>query len=370
MKETIAAVGALELRVPLPRPITFGDWVIRDRVFALVAVRSSSGAVGHAFGLTRDGPVVSILRSHVAPAYVGQALADPALVFAAALARARPILGSGMGLRALSLVDIAAWDASARAAGRSLVEHLGGQAGWLPVMGVAGYPPHLDLDEVAAQAKRFAALGMSHLKLPMVPGVEANRARLEAVAGVVDMVSLDGGWSLPDVEATEALAAVMPKAGWLEDPVAPERIELLARVRKAIGVKVAMGDEQGGPGFPDALLLADAVDVVRLDATCAGGVSGLRPIMERVRRAGKSVSFHVYAALHAPIAAGLGAQEAWIEWSLPGTLVDVMTETLPLPAFSAGRMRVDREALGLGRLFDPDWLRDQVFEDPDGMARW
>jgi|GEM_PF-3343251 len=30
--ERIAAVGVLALRVPLPRPIVFRDWVIRERV--------------------------------------------------------------------------------------------------------------------------------------------------------------------------------------------------------------------------------------------------------------------------------------------------------------------------------------------------
>lgn len=246
MKDLIADVGVLELRVPLPRPISFGDWVIRDRAYALVAVRTRSGAVGRAFGLTRDGPVAQMVRSYVAPAYAGKALDDPSSLYASALGRARPILGSGMGLRALSLVDIATWDASARVAGRSLPLHLGGAVDSLPVMGVVGYPPDLELDEVAAQAERFSVMGLRHVKLPMVAGIEANQARLDAVAPFVDMVSIDGGWSLPHVEGAKAIADVMPKPGWLEDPVAPDRIDLLAEVRAAVEVRVAMGDEQGG----------------------------------------------------------------------------------------------------------------------------
>lgn len=99
-------------------------------------------------------------------------------------------------------------------------------------------------------------------------------------------------------------------------------------------------------------------------------MSGLRPIVERVKRAGKTASFHVYAPLHAPIAAGLGVDDAWIEWSLPGTLVDAMSESLPLLGFSTGRMHIDHGSPGLGRLFDPDWLRDQMIEDPAGVADW
>ncbi len=110
--------------------------------------------------------------------------------------------------------------------------------------------------------------------------------------------------------------------------------------------------------------------VVRLDATCAGGITGLRPIVERVRRAGKGLSFHVYAAFHAQIAAGLGAEDAWIEWSLPRTLVDVVTESQPLPAFEGGRMRTDHDHAGLGRMWDPDWLRGQTVDDPDRILAW
>jgi len=368
--ERIAAVGVLELRVPLARPIVFRDWVITERAFAIAAVRATGGAVGYAFGLTRDGPVARMLRDTVAPAYLDQPLDDPSVAFRAAIGRARPILGSGMGLRALSLVDIAAWDASARVAGRSLRDHLGGSVDSLRVMAVAGYPPQLELDAVAEQARTFRAMGLGHLKLPMVPSVEANRRRLEAAAPYADQLSLDGAWSIHDVAAAVELAAVMPKPGWLEDPVPPERIELLADVRRAIGVRVAMGDEQGGPGFPDALLLGDAVDVVRLDATCAGGITGLRPIIERVQRAGKDISFHVYAAFHAQIAAGLGADEAWIEWSLPGMLVDAVTESRTLPTFDDGRMHIDPVGPGLGRMWDPDWLADQTIDDPDGILDW
>ncbi len=370
MAERIAAVGVLELRLPLPRPIVFRDWVITERVIAIAAVRSSGGAVGYAYGLTRDGPVDLLLRRHVVPAYLDQPIDDPAAAYHAALGRARPILGSGMGLRALSLVDIATWDVSARVAGRSLRDHVGGTVESLPCMGVVGYPPHLELPDVADQTRTFGALGVGHVKLPMVPGLDANRRRLEAAAECADRVSIDGGWSLHDVAAAVELAQVMPRAGWLEDPVPSERIDLLADVRRAVGVDVAMGDEQGGPGFPDALLLADAVDVVRLDASCAGGITGLRPIVQRVQRAGRGMSFHVFANFHSQIAAALGAADAWIEWSLPGMLVDALTESLPLPTTRDGRMVVPNDHPGLGRLWDPDWLADQQVDDPEGVLGW
>ena len=299
--DTVEAVGVASLRIPLPQPLVLGDWVMTHRALALVAVRSGDGVVGWSYSLTRDGPVEEMIRRYVVPAYLGKPIADPAALFEAARGMLRPVLGSGAGLRALSLVDIATWDVSARAEGRSLRDHAGGSAGSLSVMGIVGYPPDPSTD-VAAQAAELGDMGIRHLKFPIVAGLEQNRERMAAALPFAERISLDGAWTIEDIEYGVRLADAMPLPGWLEDPVPPHRVELLAELRRRIGVDVAMGDEQGGPGFPDALLLADAVDIVRLDATVAGGVSGLRPIVEQVRRAGKGLSFHIYGPLHAAIA--------------------------------------------------------------------
>lgn len=370
MGERIAAVGVAGLRVPLAQPIVYRDWVVRDRAYAIVAVRTSGGAVGYAYGLTRDGPVEAIVRQHVAPSYVDRALDDPAELFRVARGTFRPVLSGGIGLRALSLVDIATWDAAARAAGRSLRDHLGGTVERLPVMGIVGYPPSLPPEGIAEQAARFAALGARHVKLPAVADIEVNRVRMEAAAPFADAVSLDGGWTIETLEHGLAVAAAMPRPGWLEDPVPPDRIDLMAALHRGTGVTLAMGDEQGGPGFPDALLLADALDVVRVDATCAGGISGLRTIVPQVLGAGKGLSFHVFARLHAQLAAAFDASDTVIEWSLPGMLVDPVTESLPMPPMADGRMVVAADHAGLGELWDRAWMADQATDDPDGILGW
>ena len=281
----------------------------------------------------------------------------------------RPVLGSGTGLRALSLVDIASWDVAARVAGRSLRDHLGGTAETLSVMGIVGYPPDPATD-VPAQAAQLAEMGLRHVKFPIAGGLELNEERMQAAAPFVERISLDGAWTIVDVEEGVRLAQVMPKPGWLEDPVPPHRIDLLAELHRRVEVDIAMGDEQGGPGFPDAMLYADAVDVVRLDATVAGGVSGLRPIVQHIRAAGKGLSFHIYGRMHAAIAAAIADEEAIVEWSLPGMLVDPMMESLPAPAFEHGRMRVADLGPGLGEPFDRAWLLEQRPDDPDGILDW
>lgn len=367
--DTIDAIGVASVRVKLAKPLVLGDWVIRHRSLALVAVRARGGAVGWASSLTREGPVEDMIRRYVVPLYQGKPLADPAALFEGARSMMRPVLGSGTGLRALSLVDIAAWDAASRARGQSLRDRLGGDVETLSVMGVAGYPPDPETD-VAAQAATFARMGIEHVKLPIVAGLRRNEERMKAASLHARQVSLDGAWTIEDIEDGVRLAEVMPGTGWLEDPVPPHRIDLLAELCARASVRVAMGDEQGGPGFPDAILCAAAVDVVRLDATVAGGVSGLRAIVPRVREAGKGLSFHIYGGMHAAIAAAIADENAIVEWSLPGMLVDPLMKSLPAPAVRDGRLRVSGDTPGLGQPFDRDWLTEQRPDDPEGVLSW
>ena len=50
----------------------------------------------------------------------------------------------------------------------------------------------------------------------------------------------------------------------------------LRQLRERTDVPIAQGDEQGGSYYPEALILAEAVDVVRLDLTCMGGITAGR----------------------------------------------------------------------------------------------
>ena len=86
--------------------------------------------------------------------------------------------------------------------------------------------------------------------------------------------------------------------GWFEDIVPPGDAALVAEIRAGISTPVAMGDEQGGSYFPEALIALDAVDVNRVDATTNGGISRLRSIAARVQAAGNLLSPHMYPHIH------------------------------------------------------------------------
>ena len=97
----------------LPEPIAFGDWLMKRRDFAVVRVELRSGAEGWSFTLSRDGTVADQIRHTIAPIYLGRSAADPEALFAMAKGRSLASHSAGIGLRALSIVDLAVWDALA-----------------------------------------------------------------------------------------------------------------------------------------------------------------------------------------------------------------------------------------------------------------
>src|SRR3954453_2458090 len=122
--DTIATISVVTVRAPLPVTISFGPWVMKHREFALCRLRTEAGLEGFAFVYTRDGPIAALVRRNIAPLYIGQESGDPSSLHWQAAWRNNAILPSGSGLRALSLVDLAAWELAARAAGQSITAYL------------------------------------------------------------------------------------------------------------------------------------------------------------------------------------------------------------------------------------------------------
>ncbi|HEY1584776.1 MAG TPA: hypothetical protein VGH63_03755, partial [Polyangia bacterium] len=136
----------------------FGDWIMKQREFAVVRMRTASGHEGWAFTLTRDGAVAEQIRRSIAPVYLGSDIADRTRTFRTAWRRSLASHCGGVGLRALSIVDLAAWDVAAKLADRSIAEFVGGAAKPMPATAIIGYPPAtMDAESVGSQVRDLAA---------------------------------------------------------------------------------------------------------------------------------------------------------------------------------------------------------------------
>ena len=371
-RDRITSVRAVTILHRLEVPIQFGSWVMRHREFALVRVDAESGRSGFAYCLTRDGPVAAIVDRTIAPVYLGQPADDPEAAFFAALWANNSVHAAGIGMRALSIVDLAVWDLAAKLAGQNIATYLGGEMRSMPVTGIVGYPPTISPAQTVDQIALLWEHGWRRFKLPIAPTPEQSLARLAAAREAVPSAWLGIDANFFHKTAADAIAFGRQlddlDIGWFEDIVPPGDAHMVRQIREGIGTPVAMGDEQGGAYFPQALLKYDAVDVNRVDATTNGGITRLRPILESIANHGNGIGPHMYPHIHSQVLGALGYSDASIEWGIPGTGVHPMDDSLVQPVVRDGRMDALPDLPGFGVLVDPVWIaaQEQV-TDPDGV---
>ncbi|MDH3471411.1 MAG: hypothetical protein OEM94_08870, partial [Acidimicrobiia bacterium] len=340
--DRITSVRAATIKHELETPIHFGSWVMRHREFVLIRIDAESGLRGFAYCLTRDGPVADIIHRTIAPVYEGEAVDDPEQLFYNALWTNHAVHAAGIGMRALSIVDVAAWDLAAKAADQSISAYLGGDRHPMAVTAIVGYPPSLTPEETAAQVTDLWAKGWRRFKIAIAPTLDLSMDRMRAAREAApdgwigfdaNMVfrtaqdAIDFGKRLEEVDC-----------GWFEDIVPPGDARLVADIRAGVNLPVAMGDEQGGSYHPQALLEFDAVDVVRVDVTTNGGITRLPEILKSITARGVAFSPHMFPHIHSQVLPALGYTDAPIEWGIPGTGVHPMDDCIAQPVVSDGLM--------------------------------
>ena len=371
MTDLITSVAVVTVRAPLPVTISFGPWVMKHREFALCRLRTDEGREGFAFVYTRDAPLAAVVRRNIAPLYVGQPYDDPAALHWQASWSNNAILPSGIGLRALSLVDLATWDLAARAAGKSITTFLGGERRPMPVTAIIGYPPTLTAAEVATQVEELLASGWRRFKQPIAATMDETRARLRAaraVMGPVCWLGMDCNWVFKQAaDAIEFARSIEDvELGWMEDVVPPGNARMVAEIRRGAPLPIAMGDEQGGSYHPESILAHDAVDVARVDVTTYGGLTRLRDTLAQIEAHGIPFAPHMFGHVHSQVFSALG-HDVPIEWGVPGSGVDQFADSLAQPVVSDGRMQPLPEAPGFGPLHNASWIAQQIVEDDDGL---
>jgi L-alanine-DL-glutamate epimerase-like enolase superfamily enzyme len=361
------------VRAKLPSPVIFGNWIMREREFAIVRIKLQNGISGWSFSLTRDGCVADQVRRFIAPLYAETDADDVQETFHVAQSRNHASHSAGIGLRALSLVDLAVWDARARAADMPITEFLGGSARPLPATAIIGYPPaQMGPDEIALQVMNLHQAGWRRFKAPMAATLELSAQRLRSArrAAPNAWIGCDAAWTFHDaVSAADFVNSLEDvRLGWFEDVFPPGNAEIVAELRKRTVTPIAMGDEQGGSYYPEALLSADAVDVIRVDVTCMGGISGVKPMLDQCQRAGVRIAPHMFAHVHSRVLSAWTHDDVPIEWGVPWTGVDPYADSLEQPQLDVdGRMLPLEQEPGFGSLTNLEWIAGQEFSDPDDI---
>jgi L-alanine-DL-glutamate epimerase-like enolase superfamily enzyme len=227
----------------------------------------------------------------------------------------------GIGMVAISAVDIALWDLLGKAAKQPVFRLLGGRTKpRIPVYASRLYAT--ELDELAAEARRYKEQGFKAMKLRfgwgpadgaagMQRNVDLVHTVRESVGTEIDiMADAYMGWTLD--YAKRMLPLLQPfHLRWLEEPVIPDDIHGYAELKSHARIPIAGGEHEFTlSGFRD-LLEARAVDYIQFDTNRVGGITQARKIAAMaeahavpvIPHAGQMHNYHVVmASFNSPMA--------------------------------------------------------------------
>jgi galactonate dehydratase len=192
-----------------------------------------------------------------------------------------------VGAGAMTGIDMALWDIKGKVLGAPVWTLLGGQ-----VRDRIRIYSHASSPEVAVELK---ARGIMAVKTGGVRDPLAKVAAIrEAVGNDVDlMVDLHGPPWMPPKDAIALGRALEPyHLLFMEDPVAPENIDGMARVADAVAIPIAAGERLATIWGWRALIEREIVDVIQPDTGRAGGISQMKKL------AGMAEAHHIMMAPH------------------------------------------------------------------------
>jgi L-alanine-DL-glutamate epimerase-like enolase superfamily enzyme len=291
----IADVRAVPLAIPLREATPVSPWAAGAAKQVLVRVTTDGGLVGwgECFAYGAPFAVANVVDEALAPLLVGQdATAIERLTDA--MHRALMIWGRrGLAMFAVSGVELALWDLAGKARGVPVWALLGGLA-QPRVRAYASLMRYTAASDVARVAAAAVARGYTAVKLHQTD-VDAVAAAREAVGATVDvMLDTNCPWTVEDaIRMGRRLERY--ELRWLEEPVwPPEDYAGLARVRAAVRIPIATGENDGTMFGHAAILAAGAADIVQPSVTKVGGLGEMRKIAALAAAAGVTFVPHSY----------------------------------------------------------------------------
>jgi L-alanine-DL-glutamate epimerase-like enolase superfamily enzyme len=293
---------------------TFHGWLVTEII-------TDSGLVGIGNAALAPQITKQVIDEYLKPILVGADPWDIELLWQHMYRKTMAFGRKGIGMVAISAVDIALWDLLGKAAKQPVYRLLGGRTKpRIPVYASRLYST--PLDELAGEATKYMRQGYKAMKLRFgwgptdgAEGMHKNVALIRTVRetvgdGIDIMADAYMGWSLD--YAKRMLPLLEPfNLRWLEEPVIPDDIHGYAELRRRTSIPIAGGEHEFTLyGFRE-LIEAKAVDYIQFDTNRVGGPTAARKIsalaeahsIPVIPHAGQMHNYHiVMASLNCPMA--------------------------------------------------------------------
>lgn len=317
---TLKSVRARPVVVPLRRPVVSKVGLFRDWPMILIDLYTHEGVVGRSYlepYLRQSMRYLIAAIEDLAQAAAGQPVA-PFDAYRRGIGSLHLVGREGVTMIAVSGLDMAAWDALAKAAGLPLAEYLGGTVGPVPAYNSNGLwlTPVADLGDEAAAL--VAEGGFTGLKLRLgrdrLTDDLAAIAAVRAAAGgeVKLMCDFNQGLSLGDA-LVRCHALDEQGLYWFEEPTTYDNIPGYAQLARELKTPLQIGENFYGSRLLYQAIRAGACDYVMPDLMRIGGVTGWLRAAAIAGAAGIPMSTHLYPEIAAHLMR-VTETAHWLEW--------------------------------------------------------
>ena len=347
------------LRTPADNPLIVGvDQGDGTREFVTLELDTDEGIQG--IGLTFfGGPLTRALKEAVdalCELIIGR---DPMPVEAVTGDLRRAASGAGPGgifSLALSAVDQALWDIKGKALDQSVCSLLGGYRDRVPTYASGALMRPMNIEYLAEAGPRLVDMGFKQMKTQMgaEPTAEREIERMQVLRDSIGlnidlMCDINQLWNVN--QAIEIGSRVEDlHLFWLEDVVAHDDYQGLARVADALTTPICAGEYHYGITPFRHMLEHRSIDIVMIDLLRVGGITPWRKVAGMAEAFNIPVVSHLIPELHVQLMASVpnGLTVEYMPWSLR-----LFDET---PEIVDGELVVPDKP-GLGLSFSQDAVR-------------
>ncbi|WP_033069105.1 L-rhamnonate dehydratase [Thalassospira australica] len=291
----------------------FHEWLICE-------VETDNGIVG--IGNAALAPTITkqIIDTYLAPLVIGEDPFDNEYLWQKMYRRTHAWGRKGVGMVAISAIDIAIWDIMGKATGKPVFKLLGGRTKeQIPVYASKLYGQ--TIDALAAEAQSYVDQGFDMVKMRFgwgpQDGPAGMRKNLDLVKTVREVIGPDRdlmlecymGWNLEYTKRMlPKLAEFEPR--WLEEPVIADDLAGYAELNNMNIVPISGGEHEFTSFGFKTLLDMNALSVIQYDTNRVGGITAAQKInalaeayqVPVIPHAGQMHNYHLTMAnLNCPI---------------------------------------------------------------------
>lgn len=351
---TIHSFRVRTVRVPMTAPHQTASGVITESPLVLTDVITDTGISGHSMVFTYTPaalqPTAELIQNCetlvkgdvLAPTEIEQNLAK----------RFRLLGTQGLVGMALAAIDMALWDALARAHNLPLVRLLGGVEKPVRAYGAVGYD---GVQGCAKAAEDWAAQGFTGIKAKIgYPSVQEDVAVVRAMrkaAGSDMAIMVDYNQCLAPTEAVERLQRLDDEGlTWVEEPTLAHDYVGHALVAREARTPIQCGENWWGIRDLQHALEAHASDLVMPDVMKIGGVTGWLRAAALAQAKGLRMSNHLWPEISARLLCCTPTAH-WLEYA------DWWNPILAEPLHVEKGMAIVGGAVGTGVEWNEDAVR-------------